>query len=48
MLQADTADDNSANHDHTFSFTGTSGAEGSGTAFGILPPYYALAYIMKT
>jgi hypothetical protein len=45
---AGTTDDNSANHDHTFSFTGTSGAEGSGTAFGILPPYYALAYIMKT
>jgi hypothetical protein len=38
----------SANHTHTFSFTGTSGATGSGTAFGILPPYYALAYIMKT
>jgi hypothetical protein len=39
---------NSADHNHTFSFTGTSDATGSGTAFGILPPYYALAYIMKT
>lgn len=30
-------------HTHTF----TTGSTGSGTAFGILPPYYALAYIMK-
>jgi microcystin-dependent protein len=35
-------------HDHTVTVTGTSGATGSGTAFGILPPYYALAYIMKS
>lgn len=34
-------------HSHTFSFSGTSGATGSGTAFSNLPPYYALAYIMK-
>lgn len=37
----------SANHTHNWSFSGTSGATGSGTAFSILPPYYALAYIMK-
>jgi microcystin-dependent protein len=36
------------NHNHTVTVTGTSGATGSGTAFGILPPYYALAYIMKS
>jgi microcystin-dependent protein len=30
---------------HTHSFT--TGSTGSGTAFSILPPYYALAYIMK-
>lgn len=45
---AGTTANNSANHNHAFSFTGTSGAIGSDTAFGILPPYYALAYIMKT
>ena len=37
----------SANHTHNVTVTGTSGATGSGTAFSILPPYYALAYIMK-
>lgn len=37
----------SANHTHSVTVTGTSGATGSGTAFSILPPYYALAYIMK-
>jgi microcystin-dependent protein len=42
-----TTSDISANHTHTFSFSGTSGATGSGTAFSNLPPYYALAYIMK-
>lgn len=31
-------------HTHTF----TTNSEGSGNAFDILPPYYALAYIMKT
>lgn len=31
-------------HSHTF----TTNATGSGAAFNILPPYYALAYIMKT
>ena len=36
------------NHNHTVTVTGTSGATGSGTAFSILPPYYALAYIMKS
>ena len=35
-------------HSHTVTVTGTSGATGSGTAFSILPPYYALAYIMKS
>ena len=35
----------SVSHTHAISFT--SGATGSGTAFNILPPYYALAYIMK-
>lgn len=34
--------------DHTHSFSATSSSVGSGTAFSILPPYYALAYIMKT
>lgn len=33
--------------DHTHSFSGTTSSVGSGTAFSILPPYYALAYIMK-
>lgn len=37
----------SATHTHTFSFSGTSGSTGSATAFTNLPPYYALAYIMK-
>jgi hypothetical protein len=35
-------------HTHTVTVTGTSGATGSGTAFSSLPPYYALAYIMKS
>ena len=33
--------------DHTHTFSGTTSSVGSGTAFSILPPYYALAYIMK-
>jgi hypothetical protein len=37
----------SGDHTHTVSVTGTSGATGSGTSFTNLPPYYALAYIMK-
>ena len=32
---------------HTHTFSGTTGSYGSGTAFSALPPYYALAYIMK-
>jgi microcystin-dependent protein len=40
--------DRSAAHTHTVTVTGTSGATGSATAFSILPPYYALAYIMKS
>lgn len=35
-----------ASHTHTYS--GTTDATGSGTAFDNKPPYYALAYIMKT
>jgi uroporphyrinogen-III synthase len=31
-------------HTHTF----TTDSEGSGQAFDILPPYYALCFIMKT
>jgi len=33
---------------HSHSFSGTTGASGSGDSFDTLPPYYALAYIMKT
>lgn len=33
--------------DHTHSFSGTTSSYGSGTAFNNLPPYYALAFIMK-
>jgi len=33
---------------HTHSFSATSGSTGSGTAHENRPPYYALAYIMKT
>ena len=35
-------------HTHTFSASGTSGNEGSGSAIENRPPYYALCYIMKT
>ena len=35
-----------ASHNHTYS--GTTAATGSGTAFDNKPPYYSLAYIMKT
>jgi len=34
--------------DHTHSFSGTTSSVGSGSSFDNLPPYYALAYIMKT
>ena len=37
-----------ASHDHTFSASGTSGNQGSGSAIENRPPYYALCYIMKT
>lgn len=37
---------NSGNHTHSVS--GNTGNAGSGTAFSILPTYYALAYIQKT
>lgn len=33
---------------HTHTISGSSGAAGSGSAHENLPPYYALAYIMKT
>lgn len=32
---------------HTHTVTGTIGSTGSGAAFSILPPYYALCFIMK-
>lgn len=32
---------------HTHTFSGTTGSTGSATAFSNLPPYYALAFIMK-
>jgi microcystin-dependent protein len=35
------------NADHTHTFSGTTGPTGSGDAVATLPPYYALAYIMK-
>lgn len=33
--------------DHSHTLSGTTGATGSGTAFDVTPPFYALAYIMK-
>lgn len=42
-----TANTNPA-HDHPFSFSGTSGATGSDAAHENRPPFFALAYIMKT
>jgi microcystin-dependent protein len=36
------------NHSHTLTITGSTGSAGSGSAFNILNPYYALAFIMKT
>ena len=33
---------------HTHSFSGTTSSTGSGSSFDNKPPYYALAYIMKT
>jgi hypothetical protein len=38
-----------SDHSHSLNvtLTGTTGSAGSGTAFGILPPYYALCYIQK-
>ena len=37
----------SGDHTHTVTVTGTSGSTGSGASFTNLPPYYALAYIMR-
>jgi hypothetical protein len=37
-----------ASHDHTVTVTGTTGSTGSSGTNANLPPYYALAYIMKT
>jgi hypothetical protein len=37
----------SAGHTHTVTVTGTSGATGNSATNANLPPYYALAYIMK-
>jgi hypothetical protein len=45
-LSGNTSSSN-ASHVHTFSATGTTDSTGTGTAFSVLPPYYALAYIMK-
>lgn len=42
------ANTGSTNIDHTHSFSGTTAANGSGNAFDILNPYYALAFIMKS
>lgn len=42
-----TTSDISANHTHTVTVTGTSGSTGSSGTNANLPPYYALAYIMK-
>jgi microcystin-dependent protein len=39
---------NAADHTHTFTGTGTSGSYGGSGAHNNLPPYYALAYIMRT
>lgn len=42
-----------ADHQHNFStsvsgsFSGTTGSTGSASSFGILPPYYAMCWIMK-
>jgi microcystin-dependent protein len=38
----------SADHTHTVTVTGTSGSVGGGLAHENRPPYFALAYIMKT
>lgn len=38
----------SANHTHTVTVSGTSGSVGGGLAHENRPPYYALAWIMKT
>ena len=35
-------------HNHTVSISGTTGNTGSGSSHENRPPYYALAYIMKT
>jgi microcystin-dependent protein len=43
-----TTGDISATHTHTVTVTGTSGGTGGGLAHENRPPYYALAYIMKT
>jgi len=39
-------DNHAANDDHTHTYSGTTDAGGS-TSLDILPPYYALCYIMK-
>lgn len=36
------------NHTHNVSVSGATGATGAGSAINTMPPYYALAYIMKT
>ena len=43
-----TTGNNSGNLDHSHTLPANTGNTGSGTAFENRPPYYALAYIMKT
>jgi microcystin-dependent protein len=38
---------NATDTNHTHNFSGTTSSYGSGTAFSNLPPYFALAFIMK-
>jgi len=40
--------DSAPNHSHSVSISGTTGSAGSSGTNANLPPYYALAYIMKT
>jgi microcystin-dependent protein len=44
---AETTRTTSSAGDHSHTFSGTTGSTGSGDAVATLPPYYAIAYIMK-
>ncbi len=51
LLEGDTLGNSTGaagSHNHEFSVSGTTGDAGDGTAHENRPPYYALAYIMKT